>query len=152
MTPDRFEDHAWADVVPEDLMRLYTPYQRETFVGPRPALVLIDLYNSAYRGGPMPPVSLIDQYPSSCGIYAHNAIEPTKRLIAAARAAGIPIFYCTSDNHPMAAPQGGGATRRKKASAVQCLPTITRSGPISLHRRVTSSSASSAPASSRALR
>jgi maleamate amidohydrolase len=119
MTPDRFEDHAWADVVPADLVKLYTPYQRETFVGPRPALVLIDLYNLAYRGGPVPPVSLVDQYPSSCGIYAHNAIEPTKKLIAAARSAGIPIFYCTSDNRPMASPQGVGATRRKKPSAAQ---------------------------------
>jgi nicotinamidase-related amidase len=122
MTPDRFEEHAWADVVPEDLIQIYAPYRRETFVGPRPALILIDLYNLAYRGGPVPPVTLQDRYPSSCGIHAHNAIEPTKRLIAAARMAGVPIFYCTSDQRPMAAPQGGGATRRKKPSAAQRLP------------------------------
>ncbi|MDB5528459.1 MAG: hypothetical protein JWR51_1562 [Devosia sp.] len=119
MNADRFEDHAWADVVPEDLLRIYAPYRRDTFVGPRPALVLIDLYNVAYRGGPVQPETLLGQYPSSCGIYAHNAIEPTKQLIAASRAAGIPIFYCTSDNRPFAAPQGGGATRRKKASTAQ---------------------------------
>jgi len=122
MFPDHFEAHAWADVVPADLVKLYTPYQRETYIGPRPALILIDLYNLAYRGGPVPPVSLIDQYPSSCGVYAHNAIKPTKRLIAASRAAGIPIIYCTSDQRPFAAPQGVGATRRKKASSVQRLP------------------------------
>ncbi|MCC2613939.1 isochorismatase family protein [Neorhizobium petrolearium] len=122
MSPDRFEDHAWADIIPADLIQLYAPYQRETYVGPRPALVLIDLYNLAYRGGPVPPLSLMDQYPSSCGIYAHNAIEPTRRLIAAARTAGVPIFYCTSDNRPMAGLRGGGATRRRTSTAAVRLP------------------------------
>lgn len=122
MTPDRFEDHAWSDVVPADLLEIYAPYRRETFVGPRPALILIDLYNLAYRGGPVPPLTIQDKYPSSCGIHAHNAIEPTKQLIAAARAAEIPIFYCTSDRRPMAAPKGVGATRRQKPSAAQRFP------------------------------
>lgn len=122
MTPDRFEDHAWADVVPDDLLQIYSPYQRETFVGPRPALILIDLYNLAYRGGAVPPLTLQDQFPSSCGIYAHNAIEPTKRLIAAARGAGIPVIYCTSDQSPFAAPRGVGATRRSKPSKAQRYP------------------------------
>jgi maleamate amidohydrolase len=112
MTPDRFEDHAWQDVVPDDLLQIYAAYRRETFVGPRPALLLIDLYNMAYQGGPKLPVELQDDFPSSCGLYAHRAIEPTKQLIAAARAAGVPIFYCTSDFRPMAAPTGVSATRR----------------------------------------
>lgn len=113
MTPDRFEDHVWKDSVPEDLLQIYAPYQRETFVGPNPALLLIDLYNLAYQGGPVPPLELQDSYPSSCGIYAHRAIAPTRRLIAAARAATIPIFYCTSDLAPMAAPSDISATRRR---------------------------------------
>ncbi len=113
MTPDRFEDHCWKDIAPDDLLQIYSPYRRETFVGPKPALLLIDLYNMAYQGGAKPPVELQAEFPSSCGQYAHAAIEPTKRLIAAARAAAVPIFYCTSDFRPMAAPQGVGATRRK---------------------------------------
>ncbi len=113
MTPDLFEDHAWKDVVPEDLIRLYAPYRRETFVGPAPALLLIDLYNLAYQGGSRPPAELQDSYPSSCGLYAHRAIEPTKRLIAAARGAGIPIFYCFGDTRPQSAPRRVGATHRK---------------------------------------
>jgi nicotinamidase-related amidase len=113
MTPDRFEDHAWKDIVPEDLLKIYAPYQRETFVGANPALLLIDLYNLAYQGGPKPPLELQDSYPSSCGIYAHQAIEPTKRLIAAARAAAIPIFYCFGDTAPQGAPRRVGATHRK---------------------------------------
>jgi nicotinamidase-related amidase len=47
---------------------------------------------------------LVRQYPSTCGEYAWAAIEPTKRLFAAARAAGLPIFYSTTDaNKPVAA-------------------------------------------------
>jgi len=113
MTPDRFEDHSWKSIVPDDLLHIYSPYKRETFVGPRPALLLIDLYNLAYQGGAKPPLELQDTYPSSCGIYAHQAIEPTKRLIAAARATQIPIFYCFGDTSPQGAPQRVGATHRK---------------------------------------
>ena len=112
MSPEFFEDHAWKDVVPADLLTVYAAYRRETFVGPRPALILIDLYNSAYRGGARPPAEMQAEHPSSCGIYAHRAIEPTKALIAAARAAGIPLIYCTSDRRPHASPKGVAATRR----------------------------------------
>ena len=86
---DKFEDHCWKDVVPEADMRMYAPYARDTAVGPNPALLAIDLYNLVYEGGPKPPIEITPQYPSSCGIHAHRAIEPTKRLIAAARRAGI---------------------------------------------------------------
>ena len=114
MTPDRFEDHAWADVVPEDLLKLYAPYQRETFVGPRPALLAIDLYNVVYRGGAKSPYELDKEYPNSCGIYAHEAIAPTKALFAAARGAGIPIFYCTQDVRPNNRPPSAVSTKRKR--------------------------------------
>ena len=44
-------------------------------------------------------------HPSSCGVHAWNAIEPTKRLFAAARAANLPIFYTAAiagDGHVQA--------------------------------------------------
>jgi maleamate amidohydrolase len=110
---DRFEDHCWKDVVPAEDMEIYAAYARETFVGPSPALLAIDLYNVVYRGGPVPPRSISDQFPSSQGIYAHRAIEPTRRLMAAARAAGLPIFYSTGEVRPNARPPGAVATRRQ---------------------------------------
>ena len=112
---EKFEDHCWKDVVPEADNKLYGSYARETFVGPNPALLLIDLYNIVYRGGPHSPYELEAQYPNSCGIYAHRAIEPTKRLIEAARRAGIPIFYCTQDTAPNNGPAGAYSTRRQGA-------------------------------------
>jgi nicotinamidase-related amidase len=111
---DQFNEHCWTDVVPESDLKLYAGWRRETFVGPRPALLCIDLYDLVYRGGAHPPAELNDRYPNTCGIYAHRAIAPTKTLIAAARRAGIPIFFCTQDIRPHNRPPGAVSTRRKR--------------------------------------
>jgi maleamate amidohydrolase len=110
---EQFEDHCWMDVVPAEDMKLYSCYARETFVGVRPAFLAIDLYNIVYRGGPRSPYELDPTYPNSCGIYAHQAIEPTKRLFAAVRRAGIPIFYCSQETRPNNRPRGAVSTRRQ---------------------------------------
>src|SRR4029450_9921271 len=55
---------------------------------------------------------LTARYPNSCGISAHRAIAPTKRLLAAARRAGIPIFYCTQETRPQNRPKGARSTRQ----------------------------------------
>ena len=109
---DKFEDHCWQDVIPADDLKLYSPYARETFVGPNAAFLAIDLYNAVYRGGPGRPVDLDTQYPNSCGMYAHRAIEPTKKLFAAVRRAGLQVFYCTQETRPNNRPTGAVSTRR----------------------------------------
>jgi maleamate amidohydrolase len=91
----------------------YSGWRRETFVGAHPALLAIDLYDLVYRGGPHSPYELNARYPNSCGIYAHRAIAPTKRLFAAARRAGIPIFYSTQDIRAHNRPPGAESTRRQ---------------------------------------
>ena len=53
---DKFNDHCWKDVIPEADLKLYSGWRRETFVGPRPALLAIDLYDLVYRGGAAPAV------------------------------------------------------------------------------------------------
>jgi maleamate amidohydrolase len=111
---DRFEDHCWKDVIPEADIKLYAGWRRETFVGPRPALLAIDLYDLVYRGGPHSPHELNERHPNTCGIHAHRAIAPTKRLFAAARAANLPIFYCTQDTRPNNRPPGAVSTRRQR--------------------------------------
>jgi nicotinamidase-related amidase len=111
---DKFNDHCWKDVIPEADLQLYAGWRRETFVGPRPALLAIDLYDLVYRGGAKPPIELNDSYPNTCGMFAHRAIEPTKRLFAAARRAGIPIFYCTQETRPNNRPKGAVSTRNQR--------------------------------------
>lgn len=110
---ERFNEHCWKDVVPESDLKLYAGWRRETFVGPRPALLAIDLYDLVYRGGAYPPAELNERFPNTCGLYAHRAIAPTNKLIAAARRAGIPIFFCTQDIRPNNRPPGAVSTRRR---------------------------------------
>jgi maleamate amidohydrolase len=92
-----FEDHCWKDVVSPEALSIYKAYERDTYVGERPALLAIDLYNLVYEGGPRPVAEIHKDYPSSCGEHAWAAISPTQRLFQAARAAGIPILYSTAD-------------------------------------------------------
>jgi maleamate amidohydrolase len=108
----KFEDHCWKDVVSSEDMELYSNYARETFVGPRPALLAIDLYSIVYRGGPHSPYELQKDYPNSCGIYGHEAIEPTQRLLAAARLAGVPILFGTKDVADHSRPANAISTKR----------------------------------------
>jgi nicotinamidase-related amidase len=114
--PNEFENHCWNDLVPPDVLDIYSHYARRTFVGPAPALLAIDLYELAYQGGAKPVAELHRSYPSSCGENAHAAIEPTRRLFAAARSAGIPIFYTTQDTRPDSLPQRVSATKRQRPS------------------------------------
>lgn len=111
---DAFEDHCWKDVVPADVLELYKHYHRDTYVGESAALVAIDLYEAAYQGGNKPVSEVSKTYPSSCGENAWNAIPPTQRLFAAARAAGLPIFYTTGETRPDAKPMAVRATNRQR--------------------------------------
>lgn len=113
-TIGKFEDHCWQDVMPAEMLDVYASYKRETFVGERPALLAIDLYEKVYQGGPLPIGEVTKKYPSSCGIHAHEAIPPTMQLFAAARAAGLPIMYSTGDTRPLSHPGKVKATKRSE--------------------------------------
>ncbi len=114
--PDDFEDHCWRDVIPADVLEIYRHYRRQTFIGDNPALIAIDLYELSYQGGPKPVAEVAKTYPSSCGINAWRAIEPTKRLLAAARAAGLPVIYSTTDTRPDSQPSKVRSTKRQRAA------------------------------------
>jgi len=110
---DKFEDHCWQDLVTEEIMDIYKPYRRDIYVGERPALLAIDLYNLAYRGGPLPVHEVVKEHKSACGVYAYDAIEPTKELFALARAQGLPIFYTTTETRKEVQPAAVHATNRQ---------------------------------------
>ena len=114
MAVANFEDHCWKDIVTPEILKTYTPYHRETFIGQRPALLAIDLYNLAYEGGPKEPHELVDTHKSSCGVYAYNAIKPTQELFALARSLKIPVFYTTTETRKEAKPDAVYATNRQR--------------------------------------
>ncbi len=90
-----FEDHCWKDVIDSDLLEIYSAYERDLYVGEKPAVLVIDLYKNAYRGGNKPVIEANRESAGSCGENAWNALPPTQALLAAARAAGVPVIYTT---------------------------------------------------------
>lgn len=110
---DKFEDHCWKDLVSEEVLEIYRHYQRETYVGKNPALLAIDLYNLVYRGGAKPVREVAREFPSSCGIHAHHAIQPTQELFALARAKRLPVIYTTTETRKEVKPVNVHATNRR---------------------------------------
>ena len=90
--------HCWDDVVGDTERRVYRAYERERSFGPRPALLLIDLYNRVFGDRREPLPDALERFPSSCGEAAWDALEPLKSLLATARAAGHPIVHTTNEN------------------------------------------------------
>jgi len=109
---DAFEDHCLRDVVDPQTLEVYKHYRRKTYVGPRPALLAIDLYNLVYEGGPRPPHEVTKEFSSSCGVYAWSAIPPIQELLAAARGHGLPIIYTTVETRMEVDPTAVKATNR----------------------------------------
>ena len=93
--PDAFEDHCWRDLVNEEILEIYRAYHRDTSIGQKPALLAIDLYDLVFAGGPHPVHEVVKEFPSSCGVYAWEAIRPIQDLLTLVRSAGIPIVYTT---------------------------------------------------------
>ncbi len=144
-----FEDHCWKDIVSAEILKIYEPYRREVFVGPRPALLAIDLYNLVFRGDPdKAPHELVAEFPNSCGRFAWEAVGPIQRLFAACREGGLPVFHVTGsvrkgrvqstlrqhgngtsadmlDIHPAFAPEAGEVViRKERASAFHSTPLV----------------------------
>lgn len=94
------EQHVWDDVIDDDTRAIYGPYGRKRWIGERPAVIAIDLYNFVFEGGPRPVRELLDRYPSACGKAAWDAIAPIQRLLALGRERGLPIAYSTGEARP----------------------------------------------------
>jgi maleamate amidohydrolase len=111
-----FEDHCWKDVVSEETLEVYKHYNRKTYVGSRPALLAIDLYNLVFEGGPLPVHEVVKEFPSSCGVWAWEAVKPIQELLALARSCGIPIIYTTNETHKETGPKVMQPTKRRSST------------------------------------
>ncbi|HEY8652981.1 MAG TPA: isochorismatase family protein [Dermatophilaceae bacterium] len=68
-------------------------------LGDRPALLVVDDY---YAGLGFPRMNILDavrEWPSACGLEGWQAIDRTVHLVAAARAARVPVVYAKSWSH-----------------------------------------------------
>ena len=111
---DNFEDHCWKDVVSPEALGVYSHYKRQTYIGPRPALLAIDLYNLVFYGGPKAVHEVAKEYPSSCGINAWNAIKPIQELFELCRRQGMPVVYTTTETRNEVKPNSVYATNRQR--------------------------------------
>jgi maleamate amidohydrolase len=66
--------------------------RQKTGLGKKPALLVIDMQVTAC-GYDKPIYEQLDEYPGACGPHAWRAIEVQQDLLAAARAAGMPVIY-----------------------------------------------------------
>lgn len=88
--------HAWDDVIDDEIRAIAGDYESRMGFGDRPALLCIDNYNAVFGDKPEPVLQSMKRFPSSCGLAAWNAVEPTRKLMAAARRAGIPLIHTTN--------------------------------------------------------
>jgi len=74
-----------------------TPWakQRPFGLGVRPAVVVVDAYYGALGTTRRPLLEAVATWPGSCGLEGWAAVDRTVPLLAAARAAGAPLFYLT---------------------------------------------------------
>jgi nicotinamidase-related amidase len=63
--------------------------------GVRPCLLLLDLYRGAFGDRPEPLLEAVRTWPASCGEAGWDALPSIRRLLDAARSAGIPVVHAT---------------------------------------------------------
>lgn len=105
--------HVWEDVINDEIREIYANYDARLGLKDRPALICIDNYNAVFGDRRESTLEAIKRFPSSCGPAAWDAIDPTRRLMAAARAAGVPMIHTTRDD---VLPGAGGfySTKRRR--------------------------------------
>src|SRR5256885_10535903 len=87
--------HAWEDVIDDEIRAIAGNYASRMGLRDRPALLCIDNYNAVFGDKPEPVREAMKRFPSTCGLAAWNAIEATQKLMAATPAAGIPGIHST---------------------------------------------------------
>lgn len=84
----------WESYLTEDDKKSFGARRFRQTKGPgaRTALLIIDMQNTA-MGYDKPIWEQLDEYPSSCGLHAWKAIPHQQKLLAAARASGMPVIF-----------------------------------------------------------
>lgn len=109
--------HAWEDVIDDEIRAVNANYAERMGLRNRPALLCIDNYNAVYGDRAEPVLQALARFPSSCGVAAWNAIEPTQRLLAAARKRGIPVIHTTRGESVHSPADRMYSTKRKNKGA-----------------------------------
>ena len=87
--------------------------------GERPALLLVDLYRWVFGNRRQPLLDALREWPGSCGEAAWDAIPHIQRLLAAARAAKLPVIHVTKLSEVRSGIAGWAETPAQSASRLQ---------------------------------
>ena len=104
--------HTWEDVIDAEIRQIAGNYETRKGFRSRPALLCIDNYNAVFGDRPEPVLESMQRFPSSCGLAAWEALKPTKRLMEAARSAGIPVIHTTRDDLSQSGRSSLSSTKR----------------------------------------
>lgn len=72
-------------------------YGTEGEIGTRPVLLVIDMNRDFVGDRPEPILDSVRRFPNSCGAEAWEAMDRLVPVLSAARSAGVPVVYTTSD-------------------------------------------------------
>lgn len=119
----------WDAVIPEDERRVFEAagYGQRAGWGASPALVVVDVNYNFVGDRPEPILDSIKRFRNSCGEVGWRAIPRIARLLQAARAAEIPIFYTTQG--VTLDRLGMGSWAAKNARALEASPEAREIGP-----------------------
>lgn len=84
--------------------------------GPRPCLLLLDLYRGAFGDRPEPLLDAVRTWPASCGEAGWQALPSIRRLLDTARAAGVPVIHATGLDDVPGWAEGTPRSRRAPAA------------------------------------
>lgn len=79
----------------QDKAHLEQARDRRVGAGTRPAILNIDLYRWVFGDEPLPLLDGVKLWPGYTGLMGWEAIPHIQRLLAEARAAGVPVCYVT---------------------------------------------------------
>ena len=104
--------HVWEDVIDDEIRQIAGNYETRKGFRSRPALLCIDNYNAVFGDRAEPVLESMQRFPSSCGLAAWEALNPTKRLMEMARSAGIPVIHTTRDDLSQSGRSSLSSTKR----------------------------------------
>ncbi len=108
----------WDDVLPEEDRLVFEAagWGRDAGFGERPVLLVVDVIYNFCGDVPEPILESIKTYRYSCGERSWEGIAALQRLIAAARAKDVPIFYTGMDRRSDGVDQGSWNWKSHRAA------------------------------------
>lgn len=98
----------WDDILSERDKQVFAAagYGKRQGFGRRPAVIVVDVNYNFVGDVPEPILESIKKYRNSCGEEGWQGVYQIGRLLEAARAKGVPIFYSTAQRRQMALTAG----------------------------------------------